>query len=318
MFAAGTKLYVYPLQFSSDESLVVLGSPRNHRAGLRQVIISRKHLTNFRLKRVFNPIVVQAMTQSEWPPGSGPDSSYYDGWDASDESRERIERLITWFSLTPEEERRRDLVCSCESLRLACWLEDDSNSLREFTLERIDDEGAPMFWRAAAPRSGIWKPLGGTSHTLSFHPHQLADTKVFLWDPHYEAEATEGHGYGWRLEIHCRTQCMLYSGRNVVPEGFDKLCSLFEASGLPIAFNEDLKAPRPFDADDADVAFARAMGAFEGNEDDAVDMVRSLATSGVDSVSALLKLLRMDEDGSACTLFSPAERECIVHAWQAL
>ena len=61
-----------------------------------------------------------------------------------------------------------------------------------------------------------------------------------------------------------------------------------------------------------------AMGAFEGNEDDAVDMVRSLATSGVDSVSALLKLLRMDEDGSACTLFSPTERDCIVRAWQAL
>lgn len=318
MFAAGTKLYVYPLQFSSDESLVVLGSPRNHRAGLRQVIISRKRLTNFRLKRLFNPIVVQAMTQSEWPPGSGPDSSYYDGWDASDESRERIECLITWFSLTPEEERRRDLVCSCERLRLTCWLEDDPDSLGEFTLEIIDDEGAPMFWRASAPRSGIWKPLGGTSHLLSFHPQQLVDTKVFLWDPRYEAEAVEGHGYGWRLEVRCREEYLVYSGRNVVPEGFEVLCHLLEATGLPIAFDEVMQAPRTCAADDADVAFARAMDAFEGNEDVAMYMVRALATSGGDSVPALLKLLRMDEDGSACALFSPTERDCIVRAWQAL
>jgi hypothetical protein len=60
-FSPGTKVYCYPGQWGDGyENIYVIGKPRNS-FKLIKVIMQRKYITNFRLKKVYNKKVIREM-----------------------------------------------------------------------------------------------------------------------------------------------------------------------------------------------------------------------------------------------------------------
>lgn len=74
-FAPGAKLYCFPYHWSDGgERLNVLGRHRRGGPWLIDTVIATKLMTNWRVRRVFQPFVIQAMAGH---------------WDGTDESRQK-------------------------------------------------------------------------------------------------------------------------------------------------------------------------------------------------------------------------------------
>ena len=93
-FSGGTKVYLAPIQWGDGyERVVVLGKPR-HKYGLAEMVIPLKHIENFRLKKVFEPNVLERMNKSD-----------YSWWENRYADREGIEGILTWANDNPDRER---------------------------------------------------------------------------------------------------------------------------------------------------------------------------------------------------------------------
>ena len=93
-FSGGTKVYLAPIQWGDGyERVVVLGKPR-HKHGLAEMVIPLKHFENYRLKKVFEPNVLERMNKSD-----------YSWWENRDADREGIEGILTWANDNPDRER---------------------------------------------------------------------------------------------------------------------------------------------------------------------------------------------------------------------
>ena len=84
-FSGGTKVYIAPAQWGDGfENVVVLGKPRGRKGGLIELVIRRKHIENYRLKKVFDPGVLRKIN-----------SSKHSWWENTDADRECIEDLAS-------------------------------------------------------------------------------------------------------------------------------------------------------------------------------------------------------------------------------
>ena len=86
-FSGGTKVYCYPSHWGDGyENIHVIGKPRKSR-NLIMIVIKRKLIENFRLKKVYDKRVIEEMFCGSWH-----------GWDNTDESRDYINKMLTWLN----------------------------------------------------------------------------------------------------------------------------------------------------------------------------------------------------------------------------
>ena len=65
-FRPGAKVYIAPIQWGDGgEDVVVIGLPR-HSKKLIEVVMRSDYITNFRVKRVYSPAVLQKMQTSQY------------------------------------------------------------------------------------------------------------------------------------------------------------------------------------------------------------------------------------------------------------
>ena len=312
MFPVGARLYVYPGLYGNGKRMLVLGRPRNRR-GLRRVFISRSHVTNYRLLRVHNPVVVHAMCSGEWPPGSGRCGAR--GWDNSEDSRKRIEGYLAWLALSPEARDRYDTLLMCSKLRISCWREGVARPMMEVVMEpQLNEKDWTYRWVAAVSLEGIWKSMR-VDLAQDFSARRLCELGLHLWDGQFGDTAQGESTFGWRLEVHGSKMCLLYGGHGGMPDPLLRLLSLLESCGLPHIFNKAAGRLLELGGTGCDAEFADAMWMMEGDEDMAVLLVRAMAAMGEPSRATLLKLLRMEECDNACTLFTAEERALVARAW---
>ncbi|GGU17603.1 hypothetical protein GCM10010178_06970 [Lentzea flava] len=87
-FSQGTKLWVLPPQWGDGgEDLMVVGRHRGSPGPLCTMVVPRVHLTNFRVRGVYQPVVHRALTK-EWKRGVPRQ------W----ESREEAEKVAGWWA----------------------------------------------------------------------------------------------------------------------------------------------------------------------------------------------------------------------------
>lgn len=92
-FRPNAKVYVNLVYGGmGHESILVIGMPR-HLKKYIEIVIARKYVENFRLRKVFQPAVLKRMEQSKW-----------DWWGNTDQARDRIIKVLEW--LNPEEAER--------------------------------------------------------------------------------------------------------------------------------------------------------------------------------------------------------------------
>ena len=78
-FSRGTKVFIAPAQWGDGyEKIVVIGLPRHGRRYI-EVITQSKYITNYRIKKVYNPAILKRMC-----------SSQYLWWGDTDNDRKRI------------------------------------------------------------------------------------------------------------------------------------------------------------------------------------------------------------------------------------
>jgi hypothetical protein len=83
-FRPNSKVYCFPaLWHDGYESIKVIGRTRNKRS-YQIVITSAKYITNWRLKKVYIPFIIQQMTENN-------------GWTNSEESKQDILALLEWL-----------------------------------------------------------------------------------------------------------------------------------------------------------------------------------------------------------------------------
>ncbi|MDQ0914553.1 ankyrin repeat domain-containing protein [Paenibacillus sp. V4I5] len=83
-FTPNTKVYCFPpLWGDGYEEIKVIGRLKN-RKNLGVIITSSKYIRNWRLQKVFQPFVVKTMHERG-------------GWDATEESKRRIENMLVWL-----------------------------------------------------------------------------------------------------------------------------------------------------------------------------------------------------------------------------
>lgn len=101
-FSGGTKVYCMK-SFWGDgyENIPVLGKPRG-KWGLRCVVMNRRFLENFRLKRLYSPSVIERIFAVYRDDYHG---QAYNPWDDSDEDRQEIESLLPWLNETARQQR---------------------------------------------------------------------------------------------------------------------------------------------------------------------------------------------------------------------
>jgi len=94
-FAAGAKVWVLPPQWGDGgEKVMVVGRHRgSHGRSYTRMVVSRRHLTNFRVCGVYSPQLLHVMTkplpkESDQRPGF---------W----VSREHAEETVTWWQPPP-------------------------------------------------------------------------------------------------------------------------------------------------------------------------------------------------------------------------
>lgn len=86
-FSGGTKVYCYPSHWGDGyENIHVIGKPRKSR-NLIMIVIKRKLIENFRLKKVYDKRVIEEMYCGGWS-----------GWDNTDASRDAINKMLTWLN----------------------------------------------------------------------------------------------------------------------------------------------------------------------------------------------------------------------------
>lgn len=79
-FSAGTKVYCYPPEWSGSGGRVkVIGKPRKRRT-LSTFVVNTRYVVNWRLQKVFNPMVVAEMTNNF-------------GWSSAESDKKRIEHI---------------------------------------------------------------------------------------------------------------------------------------------------------------------------------------------------------------------------------
>jgi hypothetical protein len=86
-FSPGTKVYCYPPRWGDGyERIKVIGQ---HRKSPRLVtmVIPSKHVTNWRLKTVYNPFIIKEMTENF-------------GWTDKESDKERISEMVVWLNKT--------------------------------------------------------------------------------------------------------------------------------------------------------------------------------------------------------------------------
>lgn len=71
------------------EQILVIGIPR-HSQSYIEIVIPRKHVCNFRMKKVFKPAVLKRINSSDW-----------DWWGNTNSSHNRLIEVLEW--LNPEE-----------------------------------------------------------------------------------------------------------------------------------------------------------------------------------------------------------------------
>ncbi len=80
-FSSGTKVYCFPPQWGDGyEKIYVIGRPRQSSRFIK-VVISSNLVTNWRIQQVFKPRIKKEMIKNN-------------GWDETDESRERVLELL--------------------------------------------------------------------------------------------------------------------------------------------------------------------------------------------------------------------------------
>ncbi|WP_171647345.1 hypothetical protein [Paenibacillus phytorum] len=72
-----------PLWGDGYEEIKVIGRLKN-RKNLGVIITSSKYIRNWRLQKVFQPFIVKTMQERG-------------GWDATEESKRRIENMLVWL-----------------------------------------------------------------------------------------------------------------------------------------------------------------------------------------------------------------------------
>ena len=91
-FRPGAKVYVNLVYGGmGHENILVIGLPR-HSSKYIEIVIRRKHVCNFRVRKVYKPAVLKMMSESKW-----------DWWDSSDQTREKLEKCAEWMNAEVEE-----------------------------------------------------------------------------------------------------------------------------------------------------------------------------------------------------------------------
>lgn len=88
-FSPGTKLWVLPPQWGDGgQDLLVVGRHRGSPGPLSQMVVPRVHLTNFRVRGIYQPVVHRQLTKK----------SKRDGVPRQWESREEAEKVVGWWA----------------------------------------------------------------------------------------------------------------------------------------------------------------------------------------------------------------------------
>ena len=91
-FRPGAKVYINLVYGGmAHENILVIGLPRRSSKYI-EIVIARKYVCNFRLKKVFKPAVLEKMKNSQW-----------DWWGQSDESHDRIIGCLDWLNMEAEQ-----------------------------------------------------------------------------------------------------------------------------------------------------------------------------------------------------------------------
>lgn len=119
-FSPGTKLYCYPPIWGDGyRNIKVIGKHRKS-PRLVTIIIQSKYITNWRLKTVYNPVIIQKMIQNQ-------------GWSDEASHKERIEAMAGWLnSESAFLENKRTLVVLIQKLiAYESIVEREKDSLRK-------------------------------------------------------------------------------------------------------------------------------------------------------------------------------------------
>ncbi|MBD5082157.1 MAG: hypothetical protein HDT44_10405 [Ruminococcaceae bacterium] len=91
-FRPGAKVYINLVYGGmAHENILVIGLPRRSSKYI-EIVIARKYVCNFRLKKVFKPAVLEKMKNSQW-----------DWWGQSNESYDRINGCLDWLNAEAEQ-----------------------------------------------------------------------------------------------------------------------------------------------------------------------------------------------------------------------
>lgn len=85
------------------ESILVIGTPR-HSGRYIEIVIARKYVKNFRLQKVFKPVVLKRMNQSKW-----------DWWGNTDSARDQLIHILEWLNPPEAEKARQQYITSDQS-----------------------------------------------------------------------------------------------------------------------------------------------------------------------------------------------------------
>ncbi|MCI8410153.1 MAG: hypothetical protein HFJ09_12940 [Lachnospiraceae bacterium] len=95
-FRPNAKVYVNLIYGGmGHESILVIGTPR-HSHRYIEIVIARKYVVNFRLQKVFKPVILKRMDQSGW-----------DWWGNTDNARDKIIKSLEWLNPVEAEKARR-------------------------------------------------------------------------------------------------------------------------------------------------------------------------------------------------------------------
>ena len=80
------------------ESILVLGIP-SHSSRYIEIVIARKYVENFRLQKVFKPVVLKQMNQAKW-----------DWWGNTDSARDSLIQFLEWLNPAEAEKAKSKYI----------------------------------------------------------------------------------------------------------------------------------------------------------------------------------------------------------------
>lgn len=96
-FGPGAKVFVAPVQWGDGfENVVTIGVPRQKKTYI-EIITRRNYIENFRLQKVFKPIILKRMC-----------SSKYSWWGDSETDREKVVNYLSF--LNPKRSYPKDII----------------------------------------------------------------------------------------------------------------------------------------------------------------------------------------------------------------